>query len=47
MKENKDKMIHFRATNSEVEFYKTKAAELNMSLSVLIRISLIQYLKDK
>ena len=46
-KETKTNMIHFRATNSEVNFYKTKAKELNMPLSVLIRISLIQYLKDK
>ena len=46
-KENKDRMIHLRASNSELEFYKAKAKELNISLSVLIRISLIQYLKDK
>lgn len=46
-KENKTNMIHIRATDSELDFYKTKAKELNMPLSVLIRISLIQYLKDK
>lgn len=46
-KENKTNMIHFRATDSELDFYRTKAKELNMPLSVLIRISLIEYLKNK
>lgn len=46
-RELKTNMVHFRATDRELNFYRSKAQQLNMSLSLIIRMALIEYLKDK
>lgn len=43
----KCKVLQARITESEYDLYNQKAQELGMNISTLIRMSLINFLKDK
>lgn len=43
----KDKIIQARISSSEMDFYRNYAQSNGMTISVLIRMALIQYCKDK
>lgn len=46
-KQTREKMLSFRVTPSEYNYYTAKAAEEGLNLSTLVRIALIAYLRDK